>query len=134
MEIVDFLAQATPRDVAGVLATFVGLVVALGLLWAGLLGLVLYRMTAGRDAGQLAALRAAPLQLVLLLDAIDLGLDVLGAPLVWLVMSRSELRALRGLSVIETLIPGTQLLPAMTISWLYARTRRAGGPGLALRR
>jgi len=126
MTAIDPLLEVAPHDIAGVIMTFLALVAFLGLLWVLLLALVLRRMTVDRDHAQLEALRAAPLPLVLLIDAIDLGLDFLGAPLVWLIMSRSELRALRGLSVLESLIPGTQLIPTMTISWLYARSRLAG--------
>jgi len=128
MSLSEALADLTARDAVGIALTFLGLTVFLGLVWLLLLALVLRRMTVDRDHAELEALRTAPLPLVLLIDAIDLGLDFLGAPLVWLVMSRSELRALRGLSVLESLIPGTQLIPTMTISWLYARRRGAGSP------
>ena len=130
MPLPESLPAFTPNDVAGVLLTFFALATFLGLVWVLLLVFVLRRMTIDRDQTQLEALRAAPLPLVLLVDAIDLGLDFLGAPLVWLIMSRSELRSLRGLSVLESLIPGTQLIPTMTISWLYARSQRSGGPGI----
>lgn len=133
MPLPETLPAIAPHDVVGVLLTFLALATFLGLLWVLLLALVLRRMTIDRDQTQLEALRAAPLPLVLLVDAIDLGLDFLGAPLVWLIMSRSELRSLRGLSVLESLIPGTQLIPSMTISWLYARSQRAGGPGIGKR-
>lgn len=123
------LPEIAPRDVVGVILTFLALAAFLGVMWLLVLAVVLRRMTVGRDRSQLEALRAAPLVLVLLIDAIDLGLDFLGAPLVWLIMSRSELRSLRGLSVAESLIPGTQLIPTMTISWLYARSRMAERQG-----
>ena len=72
-------------------------------------------------AGFWLTLRATPFSVVLLLDLLDLGLDFLSAPIAWVLLSRLGLTPLRGVSVIESVIPGTQFLPTMTISWIMAR-------------
>ena len=73
------------------------------------------------DADTLTALRATPLSVVVLLDLLDFGLDFLSAPLAWVILGRLGLAPLRGVSVVESLIPGTQFIPTMTLAWLFAR-------------
>jgi hypothetical protein len=84
------------------------------------------------DAGPIAALRATPLGVVVLLDLLDLSLDFLAAPLAWTLLSRLGLLPLRGVTVLWALIPGTQALPIMTLAWLVVRLSRAR-PNLAHR-
>lgn len=72
------------------------------------------------DAGLWTALRATPFIVVVTLDLLDLGLDFLSAPISWVLLSRLGLKPLRGVTVIEGLLPGTQLLPTMTAAWLIA--------------
>ena len=69
----------------------------------------------------LSALRLTPLSVVILLDLLDFSLDIFGAPVAWSLLSYLGLRPLRGVTGVESLIPGTQLLPTMTIAWLVAR-------------
>jgi hypothetical protein len=76
------------------------------------------------DADVLTALRLTPLSVVVLLDLLDLSLDFLGAPVAWVILGRLGLGPLRGVTVIESLIPGTQLIPTMTIAWVLARWLR----------
>jgi hypothetical protein len=76
------------------------------------------------DADTLTALRLTPLSVVVLLDMLDLSLDFLGAPVAWVILGRLGLGPLRGVTVIESLIPGTQLIPTMTIAWVLARWLR----------
>lgn len=76
------------------------------------------------DAGFVTALRNTPFVVVLLLDALDLSLDFLAAPIAWTLLGRLGLSPLRGVTIIEELIPGTQLLPTMTIAWILVRLRR----------
>ena len=76
------------------------------------------------DADTLTALRLTPLSVVVLLDLLDLSLDFLGAPVAWVILGRLGLGPLRGVTVIESLIPGTQLIPTMTIAWVLARWLR----------
>lgn len=73
------------------------------------------------DAGFLEALRATPFTVVLLLDLLDLSLDIFAAPFAWTLLSYLGLKPLRAVTVIESLIPGTQVVPTMTIAWLFAR-------------
>jgi hypothetical protein len=77
------------------------------------------------NAGPIAALRATPFLVVALLDLLDLSLDFLSAPLAWTLLSRLGLLPLRGVTVLWALIPGTQVLPIMTLAWLVVRLSRA---------
>ena len=83
-------------------------------------------LPAGADA--ITALQRTPFIVVLLLDLLDLGLDFFSVPLTWPLLGRLGLAPLRGVTVIEGLIPGTQLVPTMTLAWLFARwlSRRTG--------
>ncbi|HVN54773.1 MAG TPA: hypothetical protein VMT46_10620 [Anaerolineaceae bacterium] len=67
------------------------------------------------------ALRATPLPVVILLDLLDLSLDFFSAPISWIILSRLGLEPLRTVTVIESLVPGTELIPTMTVAWLIAR-------------
>ena len=73
------------------------------------------------DADALTALQRTPFIVVLLLDLLDLGLDIFSVPLTWPLLGRLGLAPLRGVAVLEGIIPGTQLIPTMTIAWLFAR-------------
>ena len=73
------------------------------------------------DAGPVAALQATPFGVVVLLDLLDLSLDFLAAPLAWTLLSYLGLLPLRAVTVLWTLIPGTQALPIMTLAWLVVR-------------
>lgn len=76
------------------------------------------------DAGFFTALRATPFVVVLLLDLLDFTLDFLSAPIAWVLLGRLGLTPLRGVTMLEELIPGTQLLPTMTLAWIAARLLR----------
>ena len=73
------------------------------------------------NAGPVAALQATPFGVVVLLDLLDLSLDFLAAPLAWTLLSYLGLLPLRAVTVLWTLIPGTQALPLMTLAWLVVR-------------
>ncbi len=104
-------------------------IVAVVLVGAALLGLIglalihrsLRRLRVPPDADFVTTLRLVPLSLVVVLDLLDLGLDILAAPLVWLVLSRYRLQALRNVAAFEALVPFTQVLPTMTTAWLVVR-------------
>ncbi len=68
-----------------------------------------------------AALRATPLSVAILLDLLDFSLDIFAAPFVWTLLSYLGLKPLRNVTVIESLIPGTQFIPTMTVAWVIAR-------------
>jgi hypothetical protein len=72
-------------------------------------------------AGFVATLQGTPLVLVLGLDLLDLALDFLAAPVAWVILEYLGLKGLRGMTVVESLLPGTQLIPTLTLSWIVAR-------------
>lgn len=86
----------------------------------------LRRMNIPPGAGYGETLLYTPLALVLFVDLLDWGLDILAAPIVWVVLDRLGLRALRNVSAVEALIPFTQFIPTLTASWIWVRLF---GPG-----
>ena len=89
-----------------------------------LLGWVIWRVRRiqlPEEAGFFTALRATPLIVVILLDLLDMSLDFLSAPIAWTLLSYLGLSPLIGVTVVESLIPGTQLLPTMSILWIISR-------------
>jgi len=97
----------------------VGLALALALLAWVLWRVRKVKLPVGADT--LTALRMTPLAVVVLLDLLDFSLDIFSAPVSWTILGYLGLSPLRGVTVIEGLIPGTQLLPTMTAAWLVAR-------------
>jgi hypothetical protein len=73
------------------------------------------------NAGFVATLQGTPLVVVLGLDLLDLALDVFAAPLAWVILEYLGLKGLQTVTVIESLFPGTQLIPTLTLCWLAAR-------------
>jgi hypothetical protein len=73
------------------------------------------------DTDFLSALRITPLMVVIALDVLDLGLDIFSAPIAWALLSYLGLAPLRGVAVVKALIPISNFVPLMTLSWLYAR-------------
>ena len=94
---------------------------ALGLLGLLLIHRSLRRLRVPPNADLATTLRIVPLSLVVVLDLLDLGLDVFAAPIVWIVLSRYRLQALRNSAAVEALIPFTQAIPTLTIAWLGVR-------------
>lgn len=72
--------------------------------------------------------RAVPLGLVVGLDLLDLGLDLLSAPLIWFLLNRYRLQALRNVATVEALIPISGPIPTLTIAWFAARLFKLGQP------
>lgn len=107
----------------------VGLVIAVGMGISLLLALLLFvfavrhlrRINVPPGAGFGETLMYTPLVLVLFIDLLDWGLDILAAPVVWVVLDRLGLRALRNVSAVEALIPFTQFIPLLTASWIWVR-------------
>ena len=79
------------------------------------------RIQLPENADFLTVLRHTPLSVVILLDLLDLSLDIFSAPFAWVLLGYLGLEALRGVTIVEALIPGTQFLPTMTAAWLVAR-------------
>jgi hypothetical protein len=52
---------------------------------------------------------------------LDLTLDFLAAPFAWIILDKLNLRALRNIATIEAVIPGTQVIPTLTIAWIVVR-------------
>ena len=106
------------------LLIFAGLAV-FSLLAAILLTLVTYRrlrhLRLPPDADFTTCLRAVPISVVIILDLLDFGLDVFAVPIAWVMLGKLGLQGLRGITVVEEIIPGTQLLPMMTLAWIGIR-------------
>jgi hypothetical protein len=74
------------------------------------------RVPADADFGE--TLLVTPLALVIAIDLLDFGLDILSAPITWIVLDRLGLKSLRGISFIQAFVPLTQPIPVMTLCWL----------------
>lgn len=81
----------------------------------------LRRLNVPPDAGFGETLLYVPFLLVLFIDLLDWGLDVLSAPVSWVLLDRLGLRSLRNVSTVEALIPFTQFIPTLTLSWIWVR-------------
>lgn len=112
------------QEWTNLIAVIVGLLL-LGLVLSGVLAVWIIarvrRLRLPPDADLLTALRHTPFSVVLLLDLLDFSLDIFSAPLAWGLLGYLGLQPLRGITVVEALIPGTQFLPTMTVAWLVAR-------------
>lgn len=104
-----------------VIAALVVVAALLGLGGLLLLHRKLRRLHLPPNADLPTTLRAVPLALVVTLDLLDLGLDVLATPIVWVVLSRYRLQALRNIAAFEALVPFTQVVPTLTLAWLAVR-------------
>jgi hypothetical protein len=81
----------------------------------------LKRMDVPPGAGFAETLLYTPFLLVVFIDLLDFGLDILAAPFTWVILDRLGLRALRGFASFEALLPFTQFIPTMTLAWFAAR-------------
>ncbi|HSF41474.1 MAG TPA: hypothetical protein VLT87_16865 [Thermoanaerobaculia bacterium] len=111
--------------VLGVIALIALILAAVVLAWAFR---SLRRIRVPQDADFFTTLRAVPLSLVVGLDLLDLGLDVLSTPIIWVILSRYRLQALRNVASIEALIPFTAPIPTLTLAWFAARALKLGQP------
>lgn len=73
------------------------------------------------DADFVQTLHLVPLFLVLAIDLLDLTLDFLAFPFVWIILDRMGLNALRNVSAVESIIPFTQPIPTLTLAWIGVR-------------
>jgi hypothetical protein len=115
-----FLGELDNRFWYTLLALF-GIALVLALLLMGWVIWRVRRIQLPPNADVFTALRATPLSVVLLLDLLDFSLDFLSAPIAWVILGRLGLAPLRGVAIVEELIPGTQFIPTMTIGWVVAR-------------
>jgi hypothetical protein len=79
------------------------------------------RLNIPPNAGFAETLLYTPFLVVLFIDLLDWGLDVLAAPFSWVVLDRLGLKALRNVAAVEALIPFTQPIPTLTAAWLWVR-------------
>lgn len=73
------------------------------------------------DADFFETLQMIPVTVPLALDLLDMVFDIFAAPISWIVLELLGLKALQTITVFEGVIPGTQLIPTMTASWVVAR-------------
>jgi hypothetical protein len=109
------------RNFGLVLAAILGISLLLGLL---LLAIAVRQMRhidvpPGATFGE--TLHYTPLLVVLGIDLLDFALDILAAPVTWVLLDRMGLKALRDVSAVEAVIPGTQPIPLLTAAWIFVR-------------
>lgn len=102
--------------------------VVLGTILIALVYRSLRRIKVPPDADFFTTIRAVPIGLVLGLDLLDMGLDVFATPIVWVILSRFKLQALRNVAAVEAIVPFTQPIPTLTIAWIAARVLNLGTP------
>lgn len=100
--------------------------VVLGALVLALVWRSLSRVRVPPGADFFTTVRAVPLGLCVGLDLLDLGLDMFATPIVWIVLSRFKLQALRNVAAVEALVPFTQVVPTLTVAWFAARMLNLG--------
>jgi hypothetical protein len=88
----------------------------------------LRRLRVPPDADFFTTLRVVPLSLVVGLDLLDLGLDVLSSPIIWYILGRFNLKALRNVATFEAILPFTGPIPTLTLAWWAARRLNLGEP------
>lgn len=76
------------------------------------------------DADFFETLQHVPITIPLALDLLDLAFDFFGAPIAWVLLELLGLQALQVITVFEGIIPGTQLIPTLTLAWVIARMMR----------
>lgn len=109
------------RELLGILGIILGIALILALIFLAYVFWRVRRIHLPPGADFFTALRYTPLSVVILLDLLDLSLDFFSAPIAWIILGRLGLEPLRAVTVVESVIPGTQMLPTMTIAWIVAR-------------
>ncbi len=116
MDLAEFL-----RDFGLILLTLMGVALLLSLLLLLIVWRQVKRIHIPPDATFGETLLLTPLLVVLMIDLLDFALDFLAAPFSWIILDRLGLKALRGVSMVESLIPFTQAIPTMTLAWIWVR-------------
>jgi hypothetical protein len=121
---IDWAAVLKVVTVVAVVALILS---ALALAWA-FRALRRVRLRLAPNSDFFTTLRAVPFSLVVGLDLLDLALDVFSAPIIWFILNRYGLQALRNVATIEALIPISAPIPTLSIAWLAARIFNLGTP------
>ena len=116
MDLAEFL-----RTFGLTLLTLMGVSLILALLLLLVVWRQVKRIHIPADATFGETLQLTPFLVVLMIDLLDFALDFLAAPISWIILDRLGLKALRGVSVVETLIPFTQAIPTMMLAWIWVR-------------
>lgn len=116
------------RTFGQVLITLFVIGVVLGSLLIALVYRRLKRVNVPPNADFFTTIRAVPLALVIGLDLLDMALDIFATPIVWLILSKFKLQALRNVAAVEALVPFTQPVPTLTLAWIAARALNLGQP------
>mgnify|MGYP001150272455 CR=1 FL=1 len=116
MDLAEFL-----RNFGITLLTLMGVSLVLALLLLAVVWRQVKRIHIPPNATFGETLLLTPFLVVLMIDLLDFALDFLAAPIAWILLDRLGLKALRGVSVVETLIPFTQAIPTMSIAWVWVR-------------
>lgn len=104
--------------------------IVIGLALAALILLLIWRslrrIKVPPNADFFTTIRAVPIGLVLGLDLLDFSLDIFATPIVWAILSRFRLQALRNVAAVEAIVPFTQPIPTLTLAWFAARALNLG--------
>jgi hypothetical protein len=77
------------------------------------------------DADFFETLELLPITVPVALDLLDMAFDIFSAPISWIVLELLGLRSLQLITIVEGLIPGTQVIPTMTLAWILARVMKS---------
>ncbi|MAT99775.1 MAG: hypothetical protein CL608_21760 [Anaerolineaceae bacterium] len=109
------------RNFGLTLLTLMGVALILALLLLFIVWRQVKRIHIPPDATFGQTLLLTPFLVVLMIDLLDFALDFLAAPISWIILDRLGLKALRGVSMVESLVPFTQAIPTMTLAWIWVR-------------
>lgn len=112
----------------GIILVVLGVCVTIAIVGLLLMVRSVRRLRVPREADFFTTMRMVPLLLVVLLDLLDLGLDMLSAPIIWIILDRMGLPNLRNKAAIEALIPISGPIPTFTLAWIAARALNLGQP------
>ncbi len=115
-ETIEFL-----RTFGLVLAGFMFFALVMGFFLLGIVVWQVRKIDVPSGAGFGETLLYTPFLVVVMIDLLDFALDFLAAPISWFILDRLGLKALRGVATVEALLPFTQLIPVMTLSWIGVR-------------
>ena len=116
------------QEVALVLGIFIAATLAGGIALLVVAAQQIANIDVPEDADFFETLQVLPITVPIALDLLDMALDVLSAPLSWFILDLLGLQALKTITVFEGLLPGTQLIPTMTIAWGFSRIMKKRQP------